>query len=1099
MGIVRFALKYPHTFYVVAALILFLGIIAAVEMPTDIFPEIDIPVVSVIWQYTGLNTTEMEQRFTTYSQYAISSNVNGIKDIEAETVNGISVQKLYFQPDVNLSLAISQTVAATNAIRALLPTGTQPPIVVQYSASAVPVLQIALSSNTLSESQLYDYGIYRLRQMLAPIHGVTLPTPAGGKYRQIMVDIDPVKLLSKGLTPLQVVNAVNAQNLTLPGGDEKIGKTDYTARINSMPPTIEALNDIPVTYQNGATVFLRDIGHVRDGNLVQQNVVRADGKRSVLLSIIKNGNASTLTVVNAVKHMLDIAREAAPPGMVIKSLFDQSVFVTSSLVAVLREGAIAAGLTALMILIFLGSWRPTVVVMISIPLAMLTSLVVLYFLGETINTMTLGGLALAVGILVDDSTVTIENTYRLLDEEKMPLPRATLHGAAEIAVPTLVSTLAISCVFTSVVFLEGPAKYLFTPLGLAVVFAMLASYGLSRTLTPITIGNMLKGQHNGGSSGPLPNPPPPAGEGGVAGFFSRFHASFERGFERLRQGYVDLLRTLLTRRAIVPIVAAFVLSLGAVMFVFVGRDFYPAIDGGMIQLHVRAPPGTRIEVTEQIFQAVEDKIRQVIPKKDLDLIVDNFGVPARAYNWAFADGTTIAVNDGVIMVSLKEGHAPTADYVRKLREVLPATFPEDLFYFQPADMATQILNFGLTAQIDVRTVGYDRANNLRIAEELRRRIAAIPGVVDAHIQQEVYAPDFYVQIDRARAVQFGITASDIGNNVSTSLTSSETVTPNFWTDPTNGIPYYIAVQTPQYLVSSLNDLGNTPVSDLTAPPATQPVPGELGNIATSVPVSTTTAPGATLPVPGELSNVATFTRDSVPGSANEANIQPVYEVYAGTQGRDLGSIASAIDKITTGLKPQLTPGNTIQVTGQIDSMNGAFRDMGIGLMFAAVFVYMLMVVNYQTWGDPFVVILALPATFCGIVTMLYITGTTLSVPSLMGAIMAVGVASANSILLVTFAREQQLAGHTAFEAAISAGHTRIRPVLMTATAMIVGMVPMAIGGPGEEQNAALARAVIGGLLFATPTTLLVVPYLFAMLRKGNDGKAAHGVFAEVPE
>jgi multidrug efflux pump subunit AcrB len=792
--------------------------------------------------------------------------------------------------------------------------------------------------------------------------------------------------------------------------------------------------------------------------------------------------------------MLNIAREAAPPGMVIKSLFDQSVFVTSSLIAVLREGATAAGLTALMILLFLGSWRPTVVVMISIPLAMLTSLVVLYFLGETINTMTLGGLALAVGILVDDSTVTIENTYRLLDDEKMPLPRATLHGAAEIAVPTLVSTLAISCVFTSVVFLEGPAKYLFTPLGLAVVFAMLASYGLSRTLTPITIGQMLKGQHRGGS-GPLP-----AGDGGVGGFFSRFHASFERGFERLRQGYVELLRTLLTRRAIVPIVAALVLSLGAVMFMFVGRDFYPAIDGGMIQLHLRAPPGTRIEATDQIFQKVEDKIRQVIPKKDLDLIVDNIGVPARSYNWAFADGTSIAVNDGVIMVSLNEGHAPTADYVRKLRQVLPDAFPEDLFYFQPADMATQILNFGLTAQIDVRTVGYDRANNLRIAEELRRRIAAIPGIVDAHIQQEVYAPDFFVQIDRARALQFGNMVSDIGNNVSTSLTSSETVTPNFWTDPTNGIPYYIAVQTPQYLVSSLNDLGNTPVSDLTSPPAKQPVPGELGNVATFAPVSTTTAPGATLPVPGELSNVATFTRDSVPGSANQANIQPVYEVYASTQGRDLGSIAGDIDKITGGLKPQLKPGNTIQVTGQIDSMNGAFRDMGIGLVFAAVFVYLLMVVNYQTWGDPFVVILALPATFCGIVTMLYITGTTLSVPSLMGAIMAVGVASANSILLVTFAREQQLAGSTAFDAAISAGHTRIRPVLMTATAMIVGMVPMALGlEPGEEQNAALARAVIGGLLFATPTTLLAVPYLFAMLRKGNDGKAAHGVFAEVPE
>ncbi len=1063
MGIVRFALRYPHTFYVVAALILFLGVTAAVEMPTDIFPEINIPVVSVIWQETGLNTTEMEQRVTTYSQYAISSNVNGIRDIEAETVNGISVQKIYFQPDVNLDLAISQIVAATNSIRALMPAGIQPPVVVQYSASAVPVLQISLSSDTLNESQLYDYGIYRLRQMIAPVHGVTLPTPAGGKYRQIMGDIDQTKLLAKGLTPLQVVNAVNAQNLTLPGGTQKIGDTQYTVRTNSMPPTVEALNDIPVSFSNGATVFLRDIGHVRDGNLVQQNIVRADGKHSVLLSIIKNGNASTLTVVNAVKQVLATARAAAPSGMAIKSLFDQSVFVTSSVVSVLREGVIAAGLTALMILLFLGSWRPTIVVMISIPLAMLTSLVALYFLGETINTMTLGGLALAVGILVDDSTVTIENTYRLLDEEHMPLPAATLHGAAEIAMPTLVSTLAISCVFTSVIFLEGPAKYLFTPLGLAVVFAMLASYGLSRTLTPITIGQLLKSQARKVSGG-----------SGGNGLFARFHASFERRFEQLRDGYAALLKVLLTRRIIVPILAVVVLTLGVVMFVFVGRDFYPAIDGGMIQLHVRAPAGTRIEKTEQIFQAVEDKIRQVIPKKDLNLIVDNFGVPARSYNWAFSDGTTIAVNDGVIMVALNDGHAPTPDYVRKLRQVLPAAFPEDVFYFQPADMATQILNFGLTAQINVRTVGYDRVKNLSIARDLRHRIAAIPGIVDAHLQQEIDAPDFFVQIDRARALQFGITASDIANNLGTSLSSSEQVSPNFWTDPTSGIPYFIAVQTPEYRVSSLNDLANTAVSTATAPATTQPVPGELRNM-------------------------ATFTRDSVPGSANQANIQPVYEVYASTEGRDLGSIATDIAKVTTDLRKQLSPGNTIQVTGQIQSMNDAFRDMGIGLLFAAVFVYLLMVVNYQNFGDPFVVILALPATFCGIVTMLYITNTTLSVPSLMGAIMAVGVASANSILLVTFAREQQLGGMIAFDAAILAGHTRIRPVLMTATAMIVGMIPMAIGGPGEEQNAALARAVIGGLLFATPTTLLIVPYLFAMLRRRNDGKEAHGVFEKVPE
>src|SRR5271165_3034285 len=1005
----------------------------------------------------------MEQRVTTYSEYAMSTAVSGIKDIEAQTLDGISVQKIYFQPDVSIDLAIAQIISATNYIRLLMPPGIQSPLVVEYNASSVPVLQVSLSSDTLNEQQLYDYGLYNLRQRLAPIHGVTFPTPAGGKYRQIMVDLDPAKLLAKGLTPLDVANAVNAQNLTLPSGTAKIGDTQYTVRTNAVPATIDDLNNIPVKYANGATVFIRDLGHVRDGSLVQQNVVRSDGRRSVLLSVIKNGNASTVDVVREVRKALKVARASAPPGMEIKELFDQSVFVTASVDSVLREGAIAAGLTALMILLFLGSWRSTLVVMISIPLSILTSLVVLYFLGDTLNTMTLGGLALAIGILVDDSTVTIENTHRLLTEEGQPLPQATLHGAAGIAVPTLVSTLAISCVFTSVVFLEGPAKYLFTPLGLAVVFAMLASYGLSRTLTPITIGHLLKGQHNG----------EPAGNAGK-GFFSRFHASFERRFEHLREGYVGLLTVLLTRRVIVPILAVLVLSLGAVMFVFVGRDFYPAIDGGMIQLHVRAPPGTRIETTEQIFQKVEDKVRQVVPKKDLDLIVDNFGVPARSYNWAFADGTSIAVNDGVIMVSLKDGHAPTADYVRKLREVLPAAFPEDMFYFQPADMATQILNFGLTAQIDVRTVGYDRVKNLQIAEELRRRIAAIPGIVDAHLQQEVYAPDFFVQIDRARALQFGITVNDIGNNVTASLSSSEQVSPNFWTDSTNGIPYYIAVQTPQYQLSSLGDLGNTPVSTGAAPPTTQPVPGEL-------------------------QNVATFTRDSVPGSANQANIQPVYEVYASTQGRDLGGVATDIDKVTTDLKKELAPGNTIQVTGQIDSMNQAFRDMTIGLLFAAVFVYLLMVVNYQNFGDPFVVILALPATFCGIVTMLYITDTTLSVPSLMGAIMAVGVASANSILLVTFAREQQLAGMKAFDAAISAGHTRIRPVLMTTTAMIVGMIPMAVGGPGEEQNAALARAVIGGLLFGTPTTLLVVPYLFAMLRKGNDGKPAHGIFAEVPE
>ena len=1060
MGIVRFALRFPHTFYVVAALILFLGFTTIRSMPTDIFPEINIPVVTVIWQYTGLTTPEMEQRVSTYSQYAISSSVTGIKNMEAQTINGVSVQKLYFQPDVNIDLAIAQIVAATNSIRALMPPGIQPPTIVQFNASSVPVLQLSLNSDSLNEQQLYDYGIYRIRQQLAPVPGVTLPTPAGGKYRQIMVDIDPDKLLARGLTPLDIVNAVNAQNLTLPSGTAKIGDIQYTVRTNATPASIDDLNNMPVKFANGATVFLKDVAQVRDGNLVQQNIVREDGRRAVLLSVIKNGNASTLAVVNGVKKAIDVARAAAPAGLTISELFDQSVFVKDSVRGVLREGAIAAGLTAMMILIFLGSWRSTLVVMISIPLAILSSLIVLYFLGETLNTMTLGGLALAVGILVDDSTVTIENTHRLWTEEGKPLSYATLHGAAEIAMPTLVSTLAISCVFTSVVFLDGPAKYLFTPLGLAVVFAMLASYGLSRTLTPITIGLLLKNERHGTQ------------DGAPKGMFARISAAFERGFERLRDGYSKLLTTLLRRRFIVPVVAVLILGLGAVMVKFVGRDFFPLIDAGQIQRHVRAPPATRIETTERIFQAVEDKIREVIPEKDRGLIIDNIGLPARTYNWAFADGSTIGINDGVIQVALKEGHKPTADYIRTLRQELPKAFPEDLFYFQAADIVTQILNFGLPAQIDVRTVGRG-ANNLAVAKQLRQRLAAIPGIVDAHLQQEVDAPAFMADINRARAAQLGLNASTIATNLNVSLSSSEQVSPNFWTDPASGIPYYFAVQTPEPKIDSVNALMNTPVSTSTS------VGGQV--------------------VPGMLSNVATIKRDKVPTNSNQTNIQPVFDVYASVQGRDLGSVAADVDKVRAGLQQQMKPGNSIEVVGQIQSMNNSFRDLGIGLAFAAVLVYLLMVVNYQNFGDPFVVILALPATLCGIVTMLFITGTTLSVPSLMGAIMSVGVASANSILLVTFAREQQLSGHSAFEAALSAGHTRIRPVLMTAAAMIVGMIPMAIGGAGEEQNAALARAVIGGLLFATPTTLLIVPYLFAMLRKGNDGKPHHGVFEELPE
>ena len=1044
MGIVKFALRFPHTFYVVAILILFLGVSAIKTTPTDIFPQIRIPVVSVIWQYTGLSPDEMEARVATYSEYSISATVNGIKNMESQTLSGIVVQKIYFQPNVNLDLAISQIVSATNSIRALMPPGINPPNIIQFNASSVPILQLSLTSDTLNEQQLFDYGIYQVRQQLAPIPGITLPTPYGGKYRQIMVDLDPAALLAQGLTPTDVTNAVNAQNLTVPSGDAKIGDKQYIVKLNAQPPTVAALNDIPIRQVNGTTVYLRDVAHVRDAWAVQQNIVRTGGQRSVLLTIIKNGEASTLDVVNRVKEALPGVRAAAPPGMEIKELFDQSVFVSDSINSVLREGAIAAGLTALMILMFLGSWRSTIVVMVSIPLSILTSIAILSALGETINTMTLGGLALAVGILVDDSTVTIENTHRML-EEGHPFDRGVLEGAAGIAIPTLVSTLAISCVFISVVFLDGAPQYLFTPQGEAVVFAMLASYGLSRTLTPIIIRALLRKEHEQKHD-----------TARKLGFFGRFHEGFNHRFERFRAFYVWLLHRLLAHRLIVPATAAVVLLIAVGLAPFVGRDFFPTVDAGIIQLHVRAPARTRVEETEKVFQAVENQIRATIPANERDLIIDNIGLPQRTINLAFTDGSTIGVNDGTIQVALKPGHAPTADYVKKLREDLPSEFPDVRFYFQPADMVTQILNFGIPTQVDVQVVGRNRAKNLEIAQDMQRRMSNVPGAVDVHLQQETDAPELYYTIDRSRAQELGQTVSAISSNLMISLSSSEQVQPNFWTDTKAGIPYYLAVQTPEYRISSLNDLNN-------------------------ISLSSTSGTGA--PTPNTLGNVAQMQRKSIQSVINHENVQPVYDIYASVQDRDLGGVASDIDKIVAQETPKLLPGNHIVVRGQIESMNSAFSRLTLGLIFAAVFVYLLMVVNFQDFLDPLVVILALPGAACGIIIMLFVTGTTLSVPSLMGAIMAIGVASANSILLVTFAREQSLEGKSPIEAAIAAGSTRLRPVLMTAAAMIVGMLPMAIGGAGEEQNAVLARAVIGGLVFGTCTTLLVVPYLYATLRR----------------
>jgi multidrug efflux pump subunit AcrB len=1042
MGIVKFALRYPHTFYVFSILALFLGGFAIVSMPEDIFPQIDIPVVTVIWQYTGLTPAEMEQRVTTYSEYSISSNVSDIKSIESQTLSGLAVERIYFQPNVNVDLAISQIVSSANSIRSLMPTGIQPPTIVQYNASSVPVLQISLSSDRLNEQQLYDYGIYRMRQALAPIQGITLPTPYGGKYRQIMIDLDPAALLAKGLTPLDVVNAVNAQSLTLPSGSAKIGDTQFIVALNAMAPSIQGLDDLPIRQASGgATVYLRDVAHVRDAWAVQQNIVRADGKRSVLLTIIKNGNASTLDVVKRVKAALPDIQKAAPPGMDIKLLFDQSVFVQNAIDSVLREGAIAAALTAMMILIFLGSWRSTVIVMISIPLSILTSIAVLAALGQTLNTMTLGGLALAVGILVDDSTVTIENTHRLL-EEGLGFDEAVLEGAAGIAVPTLISTLAISCVFVSVVFLTGPAYFLFSPLGMAVVFAMLASYGLSRTLTPIVIRLLLRKEQARRH------------EEGAATALDRFHDRFNRGFDRFRDEYTWLLEAILANRILTPVVALGVIGVAVGLTFFVGTDFFPRIDAGLIQMHVRAGPLTRIERTEEIFQNVEDVIREVIPENERDLILDNIGLPARTYNLAFAGQTMIGTNDGQIQIALKEGHAPTLSYLRKVRRAVRDRYPDLLLYFEPADMVTQILNFGIPAQVDIQVQGNARAQNLEIAQKLRGELAATPGFVDVHVQQEVNAPELMYQVDRTRALELNQQMQTIANNLNISLASSQQVSPNFWTDQKTGTPYYLVVQTPEYRLQTLNDIDNTPI------------------------VEATSAGGGT--VANTLGNIARPERRGVQTVYAHSNVQNAYDIFASVQNQDLGTASRSIQTIVDELKPELAPGNRIVVRGQIDSMNSAFQRMGLGLIFAAVFVYLLMVVNYQSFIDPLAVILALPGAGAGIVLMLFVTGTSLSIPSLMGAIMAIGVASANSILLVTFARELRETGYSALEAALIAGRTRIRPVLMTAAAMIVGMLPMAIGAAGEEQNAVLARAVIGGLIVGTVTTLLFVPYLYSV-------------------
>lgn len=1073
MGLVKYALKFRVSFYVLALLMMLGGVGAIIVMPKDVLPTVDIPVVVVVWTYTGLDTTDMAQRITTYSEFSLSNNVNNIRRMESTTLQGVAIERIYFEQRVSIDLAITQVVSAMNSIRAVMPPGIQPPVVMRFSASSVPVVQLALSSQKQSEAQLYDYAQYRIRQTLTQVPGSTLPSPYGGAPRQIMVDLDMHALQGYGLTPLDITNAISAQNLTVPSGQAKIGDFQYPIRLNSAPEAISALNVLPIKVVAGSPVLVRDVAYVRDGSPPQQNIVRTDGRRSILLTILKNGEASTLTVVNNVKGFLGQIRAAAPDGAKIDLLFDQSVFVSGAIADVVREAVIAAGLTGLMILLFLGSWRSTLVVLVSIPLSILTSLSVLALLGETINIMTLGGLALAVGILVDDATVAIENTYRLM-EEGHPFRESVAEGAAGIAKPALISTLAICAAFVSVLFLTDTPKFLFTPQSLAVVFAMLTSYLLSRTLVPILIDVLVKkeydsrfGEHSEHHGQGEPdehseqNTKPEAAQS-RPGFFRRFHAGFERSFARFHTGYLGLLHVVIGHRIVTLAVVGVVFAGAAVLFVFVGQDYFPQIDAGELTLHMRTRSGMRIETAEQQFSAVENTIRQVIKPSDLRLILDNIGLPASNYNFAFGDGSFVANNDGQILISLKEGHAPTDGYRRTLRKVLAETFPDTIFYFQPSDIITQILDFGTLTPIDIQVNGRNADKDLEVAKSIQERLHKVRGAVDVHIQQITDSPEFFADVDRQMAGEIGLTEQQIANTLNVSLAGSFQVNPNFWADPKTGIPYQLWIQTPEYRNDSLTDVGNTPLYVSTAGPT-------MGGVVTL------------------FNNVATLRRQSEQTVVNHLNTQPKYDVLASVQDRDLGSVSREIDTIMQDEQKKLPVPDRISVLGQIADMHSAFTNLGIGLAIAMIAVYLLMAVNFQSWGDPFVVLAALPLAFCGIVMSLFVTQTTFSIPSLFGAIMSVGVASANSILLVTFAREhREQTGCSATEAAIKAGETRLRPVLMTAAAMFVGLIPMALGlGEGSEQNAALARAVLGGILVGTCSTLLFVPFLYSVLRTGK--------------
>ncbi|MGA2596035.1 MAG: efflux RND transporter permease subunit [Bryobacteraceae bacterium] len=1049
MWIVRLALRRPYTFVVMGLLIVALGGLAIFRMPTDIFPEINIPVVSAIWSYGGISPQEMADVVTIRCERSFTTNVNDIEHMESQSLPGLSIIKIFFHPNAKVDAAVAQVGAASQSVLHSLPTGMTPPMVLRYNASSVPILQLSISSDTMPEQALYDYGYNFIRTQMSTVQGASFPLPFGGKPRAIMVDLNPRALYAQNVSADDVVNALANQSLIIPAGDVRIGTHDFTVKLNSLPERAAAFNNLPIKQVNGTTVYIRDVAHVRDGYSVQQNIVRHNGSRGALLTVLKNGGASTLDIVSKLKAILPRIQSTLPSALKIDLLFDQSIFVRAAIAGVVREAVMAAVLTALMILLFLGSWRSTIVVCISIPLSILTSLAILNLLGQTINVMTLGGLALAVGILVDDATVEIENIHRNLAQKK-PIITAILDGAQQIATPAFVSTLCICIVFVPVIFLTGAARYLFTPLALAVVLAMMASYLLSRTLVPTMVKYLLASEVDRYSDGESED------NRTDDNLFWRVHHAFNRQFHRFRNGYVTLLSAALDHRKVVA--AAFVVILGScvALMPFIGEDFFPKVDAGQIRLHVRAPAGTRVEETEQYFAQVEDSIRRIIPKQELTDILDDIGLPYSGLNVATSDSGIIGSFDGEILVSLRPGeHGSTWDYIRKMRKQLGREYPTLTFFFQPADIVGQILNFGLPAPIDVQVIGpnANATKNYLIAKQVQRRIAEIPGAVDVHIHQVVDVPEIRFNVDRTRAGELGLTQKDVADSMLVSLSSSAQTAPNYWINPQNDVDYPITVQTPLYRVDTTGELLNTPI--------------QAGHGPMQL-----------------LSNMAQLQRGTTASVVNHYDVQPLYDIYANVQDTDLGTVASQVSGILDRFRPKLPKGSFFETRGQVETMKTSFIGLGVGMLFAILLVYFVMVVNFQSWLDPFIILMALPGALAGILLALFLTQTTINVPSLMGAIMSIGVATANSILLVNFANDLRHEGENAKTAALHAGFTRLRPVVMTALAMIVGMLPMAIGiGEGGEQNAPLGRAVIGGLVMATIATLFFVPVVYSVLRK----------------